>query len=234
MSNTSNSTCDFHTDVDLFSLDIRLLFLQCSDSGLGLAGILLVAALIKLFQNTLYQKIGQKQRELLQETKERRAKSALLVLVLLELIAGITGIVSILVITGNNAFVWIVIILSNCAGTFFAFRRAKPDHHSTSKDIMGMLKHYDNLNEKSNEKKLTNTETEERTLIKKTLRKLRTTLLDPETLRKLRTTLLDPEKDGNSQDGISQDGNSQDASSNGLPIYQNQLDRYSLRARLII
>ena len=137
--------CNFHTNVDLFSWDIRLLFLQCNESGVGLAVILIVAGCIKLFQNTLYQKIGQKQRELLQETKERRAKSALLVLVFLEFVAGVIGIVSILVITGNNAIVWIVIILSNCAGTAFAFWRANPDHHSTSKDIMHMLKHYEYL-----------------------------------------------------------------------------------------
>lgn len=139
--------CDLHPTVSPFSSNIHLLFLQCKENGLALAILLLVTSGIKLFQNTLYQRIGQKQRELLQQTREKRAKSALLSLVALEFVAGVIGIVSILVVTGNNAFVWIVIVLSNCLGTAFAFWKAQPDHHSTSQDIMLMLEHYKKLKE---------------------------------------------------------------------------------------
>ena len=206
--------------------DIRLLFLQCNESGVGLAVILIVAGFIKLFQNTLYQKIGQKQRELLQETKEQRAKSALLVLVFLEFVAGVIGIVSILVITGNNAIVWIVIILSNCAGTAFAFWRANPDHHSTSKDIMHMLKHYEYLQKQKMEANETKDKVEtqskntaeetELESIEKTLRKLNNIL-------KTFSNVPDTSKVNT------------DTTEEPTPWqHQDQLDRSSLRARLII
>ena len=47
---------------------------------------------------------------------------------------------SVLVITGNNALIWITIILANCAGTVWAYTHVEADHHSTAMEFVNMLK----------------------------------------------------------------------------------------------
>ncbi len=129
------------THVQPFSTDMHLFGIECRQSW-WLAAVLLFTILIKLFQNMLYTKMGQLQRELLQIDKEERTFTTPKVLELLglEFIAGVIGIVSVLVITGNNAIIWIVIILANCVGTVLAYTRQEADHHSTALEFANMLK----------------------------------------------------------------------------------------------
>lgn len=129
------------THVQPFSTDMHLFGIECRQSW-WLAAVLFFTVLIKLFQNMLYTKMGQLQRELLQIDKEERTFTTPKVLELLglEFIAGVIGIVSVLVITGNNAIIWIVIILANCAGTVLAYTQQEADHHSTALEFSNMLK----------------------------------------------------------------------------------------------
>lgn len=138
------------THVQPFSTDMHLFGIECRQSWWLLA-VLIFTILVKLFQNMLYTKMGQLQRELLQIDKEERTFTTPKVLELLglEFVAGVIGIVSVLVITGNNAIIWIVIILSNCAGTVLAYTRQEADHHSTALEFLNMLKKRDGTDEEA-------------------------------------------------------------------------------------
>jgi hypothetical protein len=131
------------THVDPFSTDVHLLFLECKQS----AWIILIIAIVigvKLGQNMLFTKMGQLQREILQLPKSQRGWCSAKILELLgwEFLAGVIGIVSVLVITGNNAIIWATIILSNMVGTALAFTQMEADHHSTALELLNMLEKY--------------------------------------------------------------------------------------------
>jgi hypothetical protein len=99
----------------------------------------------------LYTKIGQLQRELLQMDRGERSFTTPKVLELLgfEFISGVIGIVSVIVITGNNAIIWITIILANCAGTVWAYTHVEADHHSTALELINMLNKRDGSDEEA-------------------------------------------------------------------------------------
>lgn len=131
------------THVDPFSTDVHLLFLECKQS----AWIILIIAIVigvKLGQNMLFTKMGQLQREILQLPKSQRGWCSAKILELLgwEFLAGVIGIVSVLVITGNNAIIWATIIVSNMVGTALAFTQMEADHHSTALELLNMLEKY--------------------------------------------------------------------------------------------
>lgn len=138
------------THVQPFSTDMHLFGVECKQSW-WLLGVLLLSIGIKLFQNMLYTKIGQLQRELLQMDKDERSFTTPKVLELLgfEFIAGVIGIISVLVITGNNAIIWITIILANCAGTVWAYTHVEADHHSTALELINMLNKRDGTDEEA-------------------------------------------------------------------------------------
>jgi len=131
------------THVDPFSTDVHLLFLECKQS----AWLILIIAVVigtKLGQNVLFTRMGQLQREILQLPKAERSCCSAIIWELLgwEFLAGVIGIVSVLVITGNNAIIWATIILSNMIGTALAFTQMQPDHHSTALELINMLQKY--------------------------------------------------------------------------------------------
>jgi hypothetical protein len=138
------------THVQPFSTDMHLFGVECKQSW-WLAGVLVITVCIKLFQNMLYTKIGQLQRELLQMDREERSLTTPKVLELLgfEFIAGVIGIISVLVITGNNAIIWITIIIANCAGTVWAYTHVEADHHSTALEMINMLNKRDGNDEEA-------------------------------------------------------------------------------------
>lgn len=138
------------THVQPFSTDMHLFGVECKQSW-WLAGVLALTIGIKLFQNMLYTKVGQLQRELLQMDKDERSITTPKVLELLgfEFIAGVIGIISVLVITGNNAIIWITIILANCAGTVWAYTHVEADHHSTALEMINMLNKRDGTDEEA-------------------------------------------------------------------------------------
>ena len=70
------------THVQPFSTDMHLFGVECKQSW-WLLGVLLLTIGIKLFQNMLYTKIGQLQRELLQMDKDERTLTTPKVLELL-------------------------------------------------------------------------------------------------------------------------------------------------------
>lgn len=131
------------THVQPFSTDIHLLFLECKQSW-WLAAIVVFTILIKLGQNWMYTTIGQLQRELLQIPREERTCCTEKVLLLLwwEFVTGLVGIISILIITGNNAIIWVTIIAANMVGTALAFTNVEADHHSTALELINMLDKY--------------------------------------------------------------------------------------------
>lgn len=131
------------THVDPFSTDVHLLFLECKQSAWIILIITIVIG-VKLGQNMLFTKMGQLQREILQLPKSQRGWCSAKILELLgwEFLAGVIGIVSVLVITGNNAIIWATIILSNMVGTALAFTQMEADHHSTALELLNMLEKY--------------------------------------------------------------------------------------------
>lgn len=147
MSNGSFAALDVGTcggtHVDPFSTDVHLLFLECKQSA-WLILIIVVVIVVKLGQNFLYTKMGQLQREILQLPKSERGWCSAKILELLgwEFLAGVIGIVSVLVITGNNAIIWATIIVSNMVGTALAFTQMEADHHSTALELINMLNKY--------------------------------------------------------------------------------------------
>lgn len=146
----AEGTCE-PTHVDPFSSDLHLFGVQCKKQIPALLVVLFVTVGVKLFQNWLYTKIGQLQRELLQIDREERNWNTPKVLSLLwwEFVAGVFGIVSVLVITGNNALIWIMIILANCLGTLWAYTHVEADHHSTALEFLNMLKKRDGSDEEA-------------------------------------------------------------------------------------
>ena len=131
------------THVDPFSTDVHLLFLECKQSA-WLILIIVIVIGVKLGQNFLFTKMGQLQRELLQLPKNERGCCSAKIMELLgwEFLAGVIGIVSVLVITGNNAIIWGTIIASNMGGTALAFTQMEADHHSTAMELLNMLEKY--------------------------------------------------------------------------------------------
>ena len=131
------------THVDPFSTDVHLLFLECKQSAWIILIIFIVIG-VKLGQNFLYTKMGQLQRELLQLPKMERGCCSSKIMELLgwEFLAGVIGIISVLVITGNNAIIWATIIASNMGGTALAFTQMEADHHSTAMELINMLEKY--------------------------------------------------------------------------------------------
>lgn len=147
MSNGSFASLDVGTcggtHVDPFSTDVHLLFLECKQSA-WLILIIAVVIATKLGQNVLFTRMGQLQREILQLPKSERGWCSAKIWELLgwEFLAGVIGIVSVLVITGNNAIIWATIIVSNMVGTALAFTQMEPDHHSTALELLNMLEKY--------------------------------------------------------------------------------------------
>tara|TARA_B100000963_G_scaffold350743_1_gene361400 strand:+ start:533 stop:952 length:420 start_codon:yes stop_codon:yes gene_type:complete len=88
--------------------------------------------------------MGQLQREILQLPKSERGCCSSRIWELLgwEFLAGVIGIVSVLVITGNNAIIWATIIVANMGGTALAFTQMEADHHSTALELINMLEKY--------------------------------------------------------------------------------------------
>ena len=131
--------CCRSTHVNPFTFDLHVIGLECKDALGWFWFVIFVTLLIKVGQNYLYTKMNQTQRELLQiEPGKRR----LTWLIIYEAIAGVIGIVSILVITGNNAIIWIAVILFNCIGVYYSYATMPPDHHSIALEILNMLEKY--------------------------------------------------------------------------------------------
>ena len=131
------------THVDPFSTDVHLLFLECKQSAWLILIIVIVIA-VKVGQNGLFTKLGQLQREILQLPKQDRGccSEKINELLMYEFLAGVIGIISVLVITGNNAIIWATIIIANMAGVALAFTTMEADHHSTALEFLNMLKKY--------------------------------------------------------------------------------------------
>jgi len=140
------------THIDLFSTSVHLPFLECKRSG-WLALIVVIVIVVKLGQNYLFTYLGQLQREILQLPQDNRkcCSSKINQLLFYEFLAGLIGIISVLVITGNNAIIWMTIIASNLVGVAISFTTMKPDHHSTALELINMLEKYPTKGKKSND-----------------------------------------------------------------------------------
>lgn len=138
-------TCQ-STHVQLLSTDLHLFGVECKQSW-WLLGVLITIALIKLFENWIYTKIGQLQRELMQIDVRKRTwtNEKIISLLFWEFVANVMGIVSVLFITGNNVLIWLTIVVFNCVGVVFAYTRVQADHHSTALELLNMLKTYNGV-----------------------------------------------------------------------------------------
>ena len=140
--NLEPGTCQ-GTHVQPFSTDVHLLFLECKQSW-ALLGIVVGTILIKLGQNWMFTTIGQLQRELLQipNTERNPCTPKILQLLFWEFVTGVVGILSVVIITGNNAIIWLTIIAANMVGVVLAYTNIEADHHSTALELLNMLDNY--------------------------------------------------------------------------------------------
>lgn len=141
----SGFTCDASNELELFGIDVHILGFECDNQWGAFATVLLCTLIIKLAQNKLYAEQAQKQRELLQLPKKDRWgtstwRSPMLSMLVLEFTSTCIGILSVLVIMGANAWIFLVIIISNVAGSAWTFAHMEMDHHSTATDLINMLK----------------------------------------------------------------------------------------------
>lgn len=159
--------CCRPTPVNALTADLHLFGFECNNNIGFFIGVLVLTVLIKLFQNFLFTSIGQLERELMQETpSDRKFRGGeygvfgkkcpskcesfnflsgpkfcgkLGYLIWLEIVAGVIGVLSILIITGNNAVIWIVITLSNAVGVYLSLKNTKPDHHSPAAEFLNLV-----------------------------------------------------------------------------------------------
>lgn len=143
--------CCRQTHVNPFTLDFHVIGFECKNAFWWFLLLLFFTLVIKVGQNFLYTRMGQVERELMQKNPEDRRLYWLLVY---EAISGVIGIFSILVITGNNAFIWVWVILCNCGGVYWAHLHTPADHHSISLEILNMLKKHDESPKNSNVRKV--------------------------------------------------------------------------------
>ena len=135
------SNCCRPTHVEPFRLDLHLFGFECQENVLVFFGIILLTVGIKLFQNFLGTWIGQLERELMQmKPDERWGSGKLQKLIMWEIVGGIVGVISILVITGNNFWIWLTIVLANAAGVLWSFKSTKPDHHSPAAELEALMR----------------------------------------------------------------------------------------------
>lgn len=144
--------------VQPFTMDLHLFGFECNNQIGVFFGVLFVTIGIKLLQNLLGTWIGQLERELMQMKKTERyccgnthgpcGRHGPLVLkrlgplgylVWLEIIAGIIGVLSILIITGQNAVIWVTIILANASGVLYSLKKTEPDHKSPTTELAMLI-----------------------------------------------------------------------------------------------
>ena len=140
----SGFTCEQSNDLRLFGTDVHILGYSCDDQWGAFATVLLCTLIIKLSQNKLYAEITQKQRQLLQMPKGERwspstFSSPMFHMLLLEFIATVISILSVLVIMGVNFWIFVVIIVSNITGSAWTFAHMEMDHHSIAKDWINLI-----------------------------------------------------------------------------------------------
>lgn len=159
--------CCRPTPVDAFTLDLHLFGFECNQNVGFFAAVLVLTMFIKVLQNFLGTWIGQLERELMQmDSKERHCGGKefgfcgkryepkifgkLGYLIYLEIIAGVIGVLSILIITGQNAIIWVFIIVSNAAGVLLSLKKTKPDHHSPAAEFNSLINNATIFNENGN------------------------------------------------------------------------------------
>lgn len=143
--------CCRQTHVNPFTWDLHVVGFECREASGWFVLVLFFTLMIKVGQNYLITKMGQAERELMQKNPSERN---LYWLIVYEAVSGVIGIFSILVITGNNAFIWLWVILCNCGGVYWAYSRTPADHHSISLEILNMLEKHDSSPKDSNVRKV--------------------------------------------------------------------------------
>ena len=132
--------CCRPTHIEPFKADVHLFGFECQEDALAIVIIALITLGIKIGQNFLGACMGQLERELMHmEKKERKVCGKLGYLVLLELVAGVLGVASILFITGNNFYIWVTVIVSNAIGIMLSLSCTRPDHHSPAAEMEALL-----------------------------------------------------------------------------------------------
>ena len=150
------NNCCHPTPVDALTLDLHLFGFECNNNWRFFLAVICLTLVIKIFQNFLFTSIGQLERELMQEKPGDRKVlggeygvfgkkcpsicerfnflsgpkfcGKLGYLIWLEIVAGVIGVLSILIITGNNAWMWISGIVFNAGGVYWSLKKTKPDH----------------------------------------------------------------------------------------------------------
>lgn len=149
--------------VQPFTWDLHLFGFECNDNWYVFIAVIVFTIGIKILQNLLGTWIGQLERELMQMQKtDRKIRGSqygpcgkhgpklfgrLGYLVWLEIIAGIIGVLSILIITGQNAVIWFTIIFANAGGVLYSLKRTEPDHQTPTTELGMLIKNAEAYNE---------------------------------------------------------------------------------------
>ena len=132
--------CCRPTHIEPFKADVHLFGFECQEDVLAIVVIALITFAIKIAQNFLGARMGQLERELVHmEKKDRKICGKLGELVGFEVIAGVLGVTSILFITGNNAYIWITVVIANAVGVMLSLCCNRPDHHSPAAEMEALL-----------------------------------------------------------------------------------------------
>ena len=119
---------------------MHLFGFECQEDALAIVIIALLTLGIKIGQNFLgsvHQAAGARTHAHGKERKKGMWQAW--VLILLELVAGVLGVASILFITGNNFYIWVTVIVSNAIGIMVVVSCTRPDHHSPAAEMEALL-----------------------------------------------------------------------------------------------
>ena len=154
--------CCRETPVEPFTLDLHLFGLECNQEIPFFVIVIAVTIFIKCLQIYLGTKMGQLERELMQiDAKERRklrgnecwCMSKFTRLLISEFLAGVIGVVSILVITGNNFWIWLTVVMTNTFAVGASLWLVKPDHHSPAAELKALLDNANSAIKKNNKER---------------------------------------------------------------------------------
>lgn len=173
--------CCRPTPVNALTADLHLFGFECNNNWRFFAAVICLTCFIKVFQNFLFTSIGQLERELMQEKSgDRKFRGGeygvfgkkcpskcerfnflsgpkfcgkLGYLIWLEIVAGVVGVLSILIITGNNAWIWMLGIVFNAVGVYLSLKNTKPDHHSPAAAFLNLVQNATQSNDLEEHKK---------------------------------------------------------------------------------
>jgi hypothetical protein len=116
---------------------IEILGLQL-DGGGWFFSMLILALVLQVGANFVWTKNAQVTREIMQLEKDKREK-LIGPSILWTALSTIIYIARVVLIGGNNLWIFIVVLIGNVVGTYWSQQEQEADHHQLSDDILKML-----------------------------------------------------------------------------------------------